>query len=114
MAEHNNEGTQVAGQNFALTGVAKRPDPTRVPVRGDIAHIRLAGQIFVPHYVVPMAHKVLSGGTAVMASIGKDVLAQLPEGAAFDVLDMAAGHAWGEIPGMNVVGYVALDQLGLA
>ncbi|NOW47205.1 hypothetical protein FHW96_003383 [Novosphingobium sp. SG751A] len=97
------------GASFALSGPAAKPDPAHVPVRGDVAHIRLAGQVFVPHYVVPMPHRAM-GETKVLRAPGGEAIASLNAGAQFDVLDLAGGHAWGEIPG-GMVGYIAADQL---
>ncbi len=97
------------GASFALSGPVAKPDPARVPVRGDVAHIRLAGTVFVPHYVVPMPHRARAD-VAVLAAPGGEARGALGEGAQFDVLDLAGSHAWGEMPG-GVVGYVAADQL---
>ncbi|WP_227711222.1 SH3 domain-containing protein [Novosphingobium ovatum] len=80
-----------------------------VPVRGDLAHIRMAGRVFVPHYIIPMPHTARAD-TPVLAKIGGEVIATLPAGAVFDVLDVASGHAWGEVPG-GAIGYVAADAL---
>lgn len=99
----------VMGASFSLSGPIAKPDSARIPVRGDVAHIRLAGQVFVPHYVVPMPHRTL-GDVAILAAPGGEAIATLQAGAQFDVLDLAGGHAWGEIPGV-VVGYIAADQL---
>lgn len=97
------------GASFALSGPSAKPDLARVPVRGDVAHIRLAGKVFVPHYVVPMPHRARAD-VAVLAAPGGEARGELSAGAQFDVLDLAGGHAWGEMPG-GVVGYVAADQL---
>lgn len=74
-----------------------------------MAHIRLAGKVFVPHYVVPMPHRT-RGDVAILAGPTGEAIATLNAGAQFDVLDLAGNHAWGEVPG-GVVGYVAADQL---
>ena len=108
------------GASFALSGPSARLDPTRLPVRGDLAHIRLAGQVFVPHYVVPMAHRVNGSGTRIHAAgrSDADVLADLPSGAPFQVLDLSGGWAWGQAgePGTDdgVIGYVPADALHAA
>jgi hypothetical protein len=99
----------VSSPSFALAGPAERPDPAHTPVRGDLAHIRLAGKVFVPHYVRPLPYRA-ARGAALLRAPGGDVLTTLAPGAAFDVLDMAAGHAWGEST-CGFVGYVALDHL---
>ena len=49
---------------------------------------------------------------AMASSEDAELLASLQAGAAFDVLDMTGGWAWGEVPGgSGPVGYIALDQL---
>lgn len=100
----------VASASFALAGPAERPDPARQPVRGDLAHIRLAGKVFVPHYVQPMPYRAATSGATLLRAVGGDVLTTLAPGAGFDVLDIAGQHAWGET-GCGFVGYIALDHL---
>jgi hypothetical protein len=97
------------GASFALSGPAAKPDSARVPVRGDVAHIRLAGKVFVPHYVLPMPHRARAE-VAILAVPGGEPLGKLCAGGQFDVLDLAGNHAWGEVPG-GMVGYIAADQL---
>ena len=79
----------------------------------------MAGQVFVPHYIVPVAYRA-KAETPVLKSVGGEASASLAAGAVFDVLDIAGGHAWGEILGGEIlggeisdgaVGYVALDAL---
>lgn len=89
-----------------------------MPVRGDLAHIRLAGQHFVPHYAVPMPHIAASTGATVRAAANPDaeMQARLEPGARFAVLDIAGNWAWGQVEdeaddGMGAVGYVALSEL---
>lgn len=98
---------------FALSGPIARPDPRRVPLRGDLAHIGLAGKHFVPHYAVPQPRAVLPGGAVVLAEPheGAEELCQLPEGGSFEVLDVTRGYAWGCLSLHGPVGYVHLDRL---
>lgn len=106
--------THALGQELALAGPSTRPDGRTIPVRGDLAHIRLAGIHFVPHYAVPMPHRATSQGAQLRLASSEDaeLLASLEPGAAFDVLDMTGDWAWGEVPGgSGPVGYVALDQI---
>lgn len=102
------------GRELSLAGPSPRADGVALPVRGDLAHIRLAGIHFVPHYAVPMPHRAAQGG-ARLRKAGTDeaeVLATLKAGAQFDVLDMTGDWAWGEVPGeRGPVGYVALAEL---
>jgi hypothetical protein len=98
---------------FALAGPAARPDEHKVPLRGDLAHIGLAGQYFVPHYAVPQPRTVLPGGAPLLAGTepGAEELCALMEGDSFEVLDVAGGWAWGCLSLEGPVGYVRLDRL---
>jgi hypothetical protein len=106
------------GRSFPLLGPMKLPDLAHTPVRGDLAHIGLAGRYFVPHYAVPLSRKIAAGGAALRNGSRPDaeMLAELAAGSTFDVLDIAGRTAWGQAieeggnaPGL--VGYVALDSL---
>lgn len=102
------------GRNFALPGPMKITDPARTPVRGDLAHIALAGRYFVPHYAVPLPKRIAASGAALRATARADAetLAQLAPGSGFEVLDIAGGTAWGQAGGDGgLVGYVALGDL---
>jgi len=83
-----------------------------LPVRGDLAHIKLAGRCFVPHYAVPMLHRT-QAGAALLAHgrPGADVIATLDAGTIVEVLDIAGAWAWGQVENDGLVGYVALDAL---
>ena len=101
------------GRSFALAGPSLKLDPAHLPVRGDLAHIRMAGKVFVPHYVVPLPHVVNGLGARVLKA-GKaeaEILAELPTGAVFNVLDVTGGWAWGQVGEDGVVGYVAADAI---
>ncbi|HXD03300.1 MAG TPA: SH3 domain-containing protein [Novosphingobium sp.] len=105
------------GASFALAGPSAKIDAAHNPVRGDLAHIRLAGKVFVPHYVVPLPH-VVNGAGAPLHTAGKteaDLVAQLPTGTVFNVLDISgtgdAAWAWGQVGEDGVVGYVPLAAL---
>ena len=102
------------GMSFALSGPMKIADPARTPVRGDLAHIGLAGRYFVPHYAVPAAHIVIAGGAELLSSSRSDAvgLGELKAGSHFDILDVAGTTAWGQCDGAGgLVGYVAMDRL---
>jgi len=56
---------------LAMTGPSVTADPGCLPVRGDLAHIKLAGLCFVPHYAVPMPHRLTAAtGRQSMRPIG--------------------------------------------
>jgi hypothetical protein len=101
------------GASFALAGPSAKLDAAHMPVRGDLAHIRLAGKVFVPHYVVPMAHAVNGNGARLLAAGRADgeLVAELATGTPFNVLDMSGGWAWGQVGEDGAVGYVPLAAL---
>lgn len=97
---------------LALVLPADRSDKPHLPVRGDLAHIGLAGRYFVPHYAVPMPHRLKASGT--LRTAGKsegEALRPLAAGEVFDVLDIAGGWAWGQAQSDLLVGYVEFSEL---
>ncbi|HYD25827.1 MAG TPA: SH3 domain-containing protein [Croceibacterium sp.] len=98
---------------YALTGPQPRPEPGRTPLRGDLAHIALAGRYFVPHYAVPQPRTVMPGGARLMAGTGEgaDELCTLIEGESFEVLEVSGGWAWGCLSLEGPVGYIRVDRL---
>ena len=103
----------IPADQLMLSAPSARLDAAHWPVRGDLAHIRLAGICFVPHYAVPMPHDVIAAGSSLRSADRADgaVMDQLAGGTVFNVLDMAGGWAWGQIGEDGLVGYVALDAL---
>ncbi len=100
---------------FSLAGPAEQLDAAHWPVRGDLAHVRLAGKCFVPHYAVPMAYTVAACGARLLAEPRpeSDLRAELGGNSAFNVLDITGDWAWGQIGEDGFVGYVpvaALDE----
>ena len=98
---------------LALSGPAEKLDAAHWPVRGDLAHIRLAGRCFVPHYAVPMERSVVPCGAKLFALNSKDseVRDTLGGGALFNVLDITGGWAWGQVGEDGVVGYLPVEAL---
>lgn len=96
-----------------LSGPVIRPDPRAVPLRGDVAHIGLAGRYFVPHYAVPQPRCVLPGGAPLLAEPrdGSEELCVLMEGDSFEVLDVTGTWAWGCLSLDGPVGYVHKDRI---
>lgn len=103
----------LAGRELALTVPSVKLDPLHRPVRGDLAHIALAGKVFVPHYAVPMPHAVNAGGATLRLAGRADgeAICELAVGETFNVLDMAGGWAWGQQGDDGFVGYVPLDAV---
>ncbi|HWK40341.1 MAG TPA: SH3 domain-containing protein [Croceibacterium sp.] len=98
---------------FALAGPAPKADPRALPLRGDLAHIALAGSYFVPHYAVPQPRAVMPGGAPLMTGTGEgeSEIVTLMEGDSFEVLDVTGGWAWGCLSLHGPVGYVRVDRL---
>lgn len=76
-------------------------------VRGDLADVRLAEQVFAPHYAAAIAFTVISN-TPLRADMAADsaILADMVPGDVFEVLDYASGSAWGIAVRAGLVGYV--------
>jgi hypothetical protein len=100
---------------LALTGPSVTAEAGHLPVRGDLAHIKLAGRYFVPHYAVPMPH-LTAAATSLRAAAKPEAqeICALAAGTAFDVLDIAGGWAWGQHGENGPVGYVPLADLKAA
>jgi hypothetical protein len=98
---------------LTLSGPAPNTANGTVPLRGDLAHVRLAGRWFVPHYAVPMPHHAGTLGAVMRASPAADgeEVCLLEPGAGFDVLDIAGGWCWGETREDGPVGYI--EQVSL-
>ncbi|MBU6267475.1 MAG: SH3 domain-containing protein [Sphingomonadales bacterium] len=102
---------------LALAGPSEKLDSAHWPVRGDLAHIRLAGRCFVPHYAVPMPHRLKAAAPLRRAAQGEaEVLAELAAADGFDVLDMSGGWCWGQVcqkddEGDGFVGYIPAHLL---
>jgi hypothetical protein len=101
---------------FALTGPSPIAETGHLPVRGDLAHIRLAGRCFVPHYAVPVRYAAKAQGAALRVAnrAEADAICELAKGELFDVLDIAGDWAWGQLGEDGPVGYVAIAQLARA
>jgi cell wall-associated NlpC family hydrolase len=82
-------------------------------VRGDLADIALAGQIFVPHYARPMPMTCAAASVMLRASGNEasEAISQLLLGEGFQVIDVAGGWAWGYCRHDHYVGYVPQSAL---
>lgn len=98
---------------YALSGPQPKALPGSLPLRGDLAHIGLAGRYFVPHYAVPQPRSVMPGGAALLETPeeGAAELCTLMEGDSFEVLDVTGGWAWGCLSLDGPVGYIHIDRL---
>jgi len=98
---------------YTLSGPVNKPDPLTTPLRGDVAHIGLAGRYFVPHYAVPQPRSVMPGGAPLLAAPDADAeeICVLMEGDSFELLDITGQWAWGCLSLEGPVGYVHIDLL---
>lgn len=98
---------------LSLSGPSVKLDAAHWPVRGDLAHVRLAGTVFVPHYAVPMERSVVPCGARLFALNRKDseVRQELGGGTPFNVLDITGGWAWGQVGEDGFVGYLPVEAL---
>ncbi len=102
-----------ASRPFALTGPVEAGDTAALPVRGDLAHIALAGRFFVPHYAVPQPRIVMPGGAALHPApdARSPILCEIIEGESFELLELAGEWAWGCLSLEGPTGYVHADRL---
>lgn len=98
---------------LALTGPSVQAEEGHLPVRGDLAHIKLAGRYFVPHYVVPLQRMAGDMGATIHAdpSDDSDIIDGLAPGQRFDLLDSTSEWAWGCLSLEGPVGYVRIEEL---
>ena len=105
--------TAIPEGQFGLSGPAEKLDDAHWPVRGDLAHIRLAGRCFVPHYAVPMPRQIVAQGANLLSGNRADaeVREQLAGGTLFNLLDVTGGWAWGQVGEDGFVGYLPVEAL---
>lgn len=82
-------------------------------VRADIADVRLAEQVFAPHYAAPMTVAVLRNVTLREGrQVDSAEMVALSAGEMFDLLDVTGGVAWGVASAHGLVGYLEASALG--
>ena len=104
---------QVPNGPLCLAGPIVRPEPGTLPLRGDLAHIALAGTHLAAHYVVPHIRQIGSNGAELyLASrADSDVVTTLAAGSDFELLDVAGDWAWGSLGPDGPSGYIKGDCL---
>jgi hypothetical protein len=107
------QAAEVPQGPFTLSGPAGKPDPRCVPLRGELAHIGLAGRYFVPHYVVPQPKVIGDCGANLRAAPSEEaeIVYDLSPLQAFELLDVEGGWAWGCLGLGGPVGYVRVAEL---
>lgn len=101
---------------LCLAGPVVRPQPGTLPLRGDLAHIALAGRYLAAHYVIPQRREI-GPDPAPMHLAGREdseVVARLEPGTPVEVLDLAGDWAWLCLGPQGPSGYVRVAQLSPA
>ena len=82
---------------LGLKGPVEKPAPGTLPLRGDLAHMALAGTHLAAHYVIPHVHAVGEAGAGLRLNPRADaeVFATLAPGSRFELLDVAGEWVWG-------------------
>lgn len=99
-------------KRFVLAGRSVRLDPSRYAVRGDLADLDLADQIFAPHYA--RARRYRANAEAVIRAApdnASEPRGSLAPGDPFHVLDLSGGWLWGRGEQEGSVGYVPADAV---
>ncbi|MDB5695571.1 MAG: hypothetical protein JWN21_1114 [Sphingomonas bacterium] len=80
-------------------------------MRGDLADVRLAQQVFAPHYAQAMPCIVIRPTVLRSKSTDGEEVAALAVGDTFELLEVTRDRAWGIAPAIGLVGYC--DRLAL-
>ena len=98
-------------ERLRLSGRSVKLDPTTHAVRGDIADLELAHEVFAPHYARALAYRAQIDATVrAEADADAEARAGLNAGDKFCVLDISGGYAWGKTQN-GVPGYVVMTAL---
>lgn len=100
-------------ETVGLTGPVRKPAPGTKPLRGDLAHIALAGQYLATQYVVPLCREIGPNSVHLRLAMREDadIGASLPAGTPVELLDCAGEWAWIACGPEGPSGYVQLGAL---
>lgn len=89
-------GYTVPSGVLGLKGPVEKPAPGSLPLRGDLAHIALAGTHLAAHYVIPQPRIAGEGGAVLHLAPREDaeVHHQAAAGSTLELLDIAGDWAW--------------------
>lgn len=98
---------------LGLTGPVAKPAPGTLPLRGDLAHIALAGVHLAAHYVIPQVRIIGADGADVMENTRDDspVLNHFAAGTRIEVLDASGEWIWGCLGPDGPSGYMKASSL---
>ena len=107
---------QIPDGPLCLAGPVARPKPGTLPLRGDLAHIALAGSHLAAHYVVPHQREIAVDGAEMHLAPRDDseVSMTLAAGTRFELLDIAGDWVWGALGPQGPSGYLKGDCLAPA
>lgn len=96
---------------LGLNGPVDKPAPGTIPLRGDLAHIALAGTHLAAHYVIPHIWIVDESGVDVMENTRDDspVVTRFDAGTRVEVIDIAGDWVWGCLGPEGPSGYMKAD-----
>ena len=96
-----------------LKGPVERPEPGTLPLRGDLAHIALAGRYLAAHYVIPQRRTLGSEAGTLKLAMREDAEdgATVGAGDPIEVLDVAGNWAWVTCGPEGPSGYLRLSAL---
>jgi hypothetical protein len=99
---------------IALTGPSRRPDPTTNAYRPDLADCALAHEVIASHYAQPLERVIARAATLrARPSNEAEIVAEIPAGEPFSMLDNSLGWAWGYAGKDRRVGYVLSGDIRL-
>ena len=98
---------------LGLLGPVEKPLPGTLPLRGDLAHVALAGTHLAAHYVIPHNRTIGAQGAHVFENTRDDspVVTRFDPGTAIEVLDVAGDWIWGCLGPEGPSGYIKADCL---
>ena len=106
---------QVPDGDLGLKGPVQKPAPGTLPLRGDLAHIALAGTHLAAHYVIPTYACVTASRTNMRAFArdDADINTELAKGREVEVLDIGHEWVWCCLGPQGPSGYVHTDCLDI-
>ena len=98
-----------------LTGPVRKPAPGTLPLRGDLAHIALAGTHLAAHYVVPSAVRTVEAAPLLLQpSAGAKQGGTVDAETELELLDVQGDWAWVTHGPEGPSGYVEVAHLNIA
>lgn len=96
-----------------LKGPVDRPAPGTLPLRGDLAHIALAGRYLAAHYVVPVKRTIGASDAVLKLAMRDDADdgSALAANSDVELLDVAGDWAWITKGPEGPSGYVRMSAL---